>query len=96
MSIDTADISLSLMSTCAGKPTMFINVFWNFFHLRESTLFHHNRIVCYEQQKHEPMGLLGPGCASTYVDVYKSHMYITYTVGNKILCDIVANNDVWL
>ena len=85
MPIDTVDISLPLMSTYTGNPTMFMNEFPKSFALGENALFHHFRIFCYKQQKHEATGLLGPGCALTYVNIYKmTCIYNTYTVGNKL------------
>ena len=69
---------ITLMSTYTGKPTLFMNVFPKCFTLGENTLFHHFRIFCYKQQKHEATGLLGPGCALTYVNIYEWQTYVTH------------------
>ena len=59
-------------------------------------MFHNFHIFCHKQQKYEAPGLLGPGCALTNVNIYKSYIYIYNTVENILLSDIIANNDVKL
>ena len=58
-------------------------------------LFDHFRIFGFEQQTHEPTGLLGPGCALTDVDIYTSHTLaltgnVDFIISDYIhVCDIL-------